>query len=336
METLSNYSNKYSRIVRYISGNMTKLEKVWFELIIAKDSEMKELVNEMKKDWNTTGEFLNQKNINPNKAWSNLYQRLENENLIPSTKEATISFIPQAYIKYAAIILLISIIGGVGGYKYFNPRQILLANTTNQNTLITTLPDGTTIYLAQNSTLAYPKRFVRGPRNVKLDGEAFFEVTKNPSKPFIIDTKAASVRVLGTSFNLKSTDSKSFELNVVEGKVGVNLNSKPNEKIIAIAGDRVLANNEALVKEHLSKVSTTKSTMIRLQFQDEQFENIIKVINKTYGSSIQLAGSALKERRISVTFENDISSIVNILSVSFNLELNRQPDSTIILSEKHE
>ena len=44
----------------------------------------------------------------------------------------------------------------------------------------------------------------------------------------------------------------------------------------------------------------------------------------------------LKNRKISVTFENDISSIVNILSVSFNLELIRQPDSTIILQEKHE
>lgn len=335
MEPNSIKPSNYSKMARYISGEMDWLERVWFILVFARNAHMKRLAEEMRNDWETTGNFLNSKNINTSKAWSKLYQRFENDNLIPNKQEQTIvRFNPQVYLKYAAVILFVITIAGIGGYKYYNPKLVTLANSSNQNTVITTLPDGTTIYLAQNSTLTYPNRFVGKKRNVKLEGEAFFEVAKNPNKPFIIDTKAASVKVLGTSFNLKSTSNSNFELNVVEGKVKVNLNSNRNENVIAIAGDKVMSKDNRLVMGKMVVPRTTKSTMIRLQFQDESLNNIINVINNTYGSKLLLLGENLKNKKISVTFENDISSIVNILSVSFNLELIHQPDSTIMLKEK--
>lgn len=336
MKSISNNTNRHIRLTRYIAGEMTKIEEYWFKAVIARNSEMKRLMNEMKKDWSITGEHLNQREINPNKAWSDLYQRLDQENLVPNERSTTIGFTPQIYLKYAAIAIIALLISGISGYKYFNPKQLALANNSSQNTIITTLTDGTIIYLAQNSTLTYPKRFTGKTRRVTLSGEAFFEVAKNAKKPFIIDTKAASVKVLGTSFNLKSTDSKNFELNVVEGKVGVNLNSNPSENIIAIAGDKVIANKEKLAKERTENIHTTKNKMVRLQFQDERFDNIINIINKTYGSNLELSGEKLKNKHISVTFENDISSIVNILSVSFNLELNHKSNGITTLSEKHE
>ncbi len=283
MKTISNNPNIHLKISRYITGDMTKIEKFWFERIIARNSEIKRLIREMKNDWDTTGEYLNKKRVNPNKAWSTLYQRLEQEQLLPEKEIETVKFTPQVYLKYAAVLAFAIILSGIGGYKYFNPSLISLANRSNQSTIIATLPDGTSIYLAQNSTLTYPKRFVGSKRSVKLNGEAFFEVAKNPQKPFIIETNTASVKVLGTSFNLKSTNAGNFELKVVEGKVGVNLNNNPKENIIAIAGDRVMANNEKLVKDRITKIRTTKNTMIRLQFQDENFENIINVINRNYG-----------------------------------------------------
>ena len=139
---------------------------------------------------------------------------------------------------------------------------------------------------------------------------------------------------MGTSFNLKSTNSTNFELSVVEGKVGVNLNSNKNENVVAIAGDKVITKDNKLIRERVLFFKTTKSSMVRLQFQDESLSSIINVINKTYGSNLKLSGDGLRNKKISVTFENDISSIVNILSVSFNLELIHQPDSSIILKEK--
>lgn len=327
--------NYYQRIARNIVGEMSWLEEQWFRLMLIGNPQMKKLAKEMREDWSVTGESVNHKSFNANKAWSNLYQRLESDSLIPEKENSNvILFKPYSYLKYAALVLFAVIFAGVGFYKYYNPELVAIFNSSPENTFITTLSDGTTIYLAQGSTLTYPKRFVGDNRKVKLDGEAFFDVAKNPKKPFLIDTKAASVKVLGTSFNLKSTNSKNFELSVVEGKVGVNLNSNVSENIVAIAGEKVLAKNDRLVRESFLSSQSIQSTMVRLQFQDESLINIISVINKTYGASIQLSGETLKTKRISVTFENDLGSIVNILSVSFNLEMIRQPDSTIILKER--
>lgn len=337
METNSIKPNNYRRLAKFVSGEMDWLERVWFNLVLAGNSNIKRLSEEMRNDWNTTGGYFNNMNINTSKAWSKLYQRLENDNLLPKKEERNlVRFKPQVYLKYAAVVLFAVIISGIGVYKYFNPKPVALANNSNQNTVITTLPDGTTIYLAQNSTITYAKRFVGKSRNVKLEGEAFFDVAKNPDKPFIIETKAATVKVLGTSFNLKSTNSTNFELSVVEGKVGVNLNSNKNENVIAIAGDKVMAKDNRLITEKMLSSKVAKNSMVRLQFQDESFENIIRIINKTYGSNLKLDGDKLKGRKISVTFENDISSIINILSVSFNLELKNQPDGAVILKEKDE
>lgn len=337
METNSIKPKNYRRVARFISGEMNWLERIWFDLVIAVNSDMKRLSEQMRNDWNTTGDYFNNMNINTRKAWSKLYQRLENDNLLPNKEEhALVRFKPQVYLKYAAVVLFALVISGIGGYKYFNPKLVALTNSSNQNTVITTLPDGSTIYLAQNSTITYAKRFVGKSRNVKLEGEAFFDVAKNPEKPFVIETKAASVKVLGTSFNLKSTNSENFELSVVEGKVGVNLNSNRAENIIALAGDLVMAKDNRLIRERVLSSKTAKSAMVRLQFQDENFENIIRIINKTYGSNLKLDGDKLKGRKISVTFENDVSSIINILSVSFNLELKNQPDGAVILKEKDE
>ncbi len=335
MKTTSNNSTINTRITRYISGEMTNIERLWFENIVTKNKKINRLVQEMKNDWTLTGKILDKK-IDTAKAWSNLYQKLETDNLLPQNNAGTIRLLTQGYLRYAAIVTVMLIISGIAAYQYLNPRSVLLTNNSNQNTLITTLPDGSTIYLAKNSTLNYPKRFVGKTREVKLNGEAFFEIAKDANHPFTIDTKAASVKVLGTSFNLKSNSDRDFELKVVEGKVGINLNINTKENIIATAGDMVIANNRRLIKTNQKISSTIKNTMLRLQFQNEPFINIINILNKTYGSNIVIEGNNLKERRITVMFENDISSIINILSVSFNLEIKHEKDGTITLSEKHE
>ena len=101
-----------------------------------------------------------------------------------------------------ALILL-----GVGAVVYLNLNRepaiaMVKLNTVNEtNTLITTLEDGSVIYLAQNSLFSYPQDFESASRNVELKGEAFFDIAPNPDKPFIIETGEALIQVLGTAFN---------------------------------------------------------------------------------------------------------------------------------------
>lgn len=319
----------YRKTAKMLSNEMNFVEKVAFKLFIRFSKKQTTLHRQITKDWKMMlMSKQNQPNFNENTAWESMAKRLTNEELLP--KKQPVLHAWTQYVKYAAAIVIIAI-STSAGYFYFNPKIVTITNEVGKNTIIKTLPDGTNIFLAQGSSFSYPAKFRGNRRNVKLNGEAFFEVAKNPKKPFIVETNKATVRVLGTSFNLKTNGN--FELEVVEGKVGVDVKNS-NRTIIALAGDKVIASREIVQKVKLSNMPTAIQRVKRLQFQDEMFQNIINVINRNYGSNIVLAGEDLKQRRISVTFENELSSIVNILSVSFNLQITRNNDGTVILSEK--
>lgn len=319
----------YRKTAKILSNEMNFAEKVAFKLFIRFSKKNTTLYRQITKDWKMM--LMNkqdQPEFNESIAWENMAKRLTNEELLPQKRPVLYAW--TQYVKYAAAIVIIAI-STSAGYFYFNPKIVTITNEVGKNTIIKTLPDGTNIFLAQGSSFSYPVKFRGNRRNVKLNGEAFFEVAKNPKKPFIVETNKATVRVLGTSFNLKTNGN--FELEVVEGKVGVDVKNS-NRTIIALAGDKVIASREIVQKVKLSNIPTAIQRVKRLQFQDEMFQNIINVINRNYGSNIVLAGEDLKQRRISVTFENELSSIVNILSVSFNLQITRNNDGTVILSEK--
>ena len=97
---------------------------------------------------------------------------------------------------------------------------MLMAQTTADETKVINLADGTIITLNENSTLSYPETFVTNDRQVVLNGEAYFEVESDPSRPFEVQTEKASVKVLGTVFNVRSIDTEDkIKVSVEEGKV---------------------------------------------------------------------------------------------------------------------
>ena len=98
----------------------------------------------------------------------------------------------------------------IGSYGYFLGRErtpettlLTLHNNEASTTLVTTLEDGSIVYLADNSQLSYPEHFQREKREVSLLGNALFDVSGNKERPFLIETEQARIEVLGTSFNIK-------------------------------------------------------------------------------------------------------------------------------------
>lgn len=135
------------------------------------------------------------------------------------------------YIKYgiaaASIILLIGI--GLIGNKYFSQTEeenIFYTEiyTAHSQTREIVLSDGTVVVLNACSHLSYPEKFKGSERIIKLEGEAYFRVTKNAQQPFIINTRKFDVQVLGTSFNVKAYDGDEIQtINVESGKVRVDM-----------------------------------------------------------------------------------------------------------------
>lgn len=196
------------------------------------------------------------------------------------------------------------------------------------------LPDGTRVWLNAASRITYAKDFGGAAgREVTLSGEAFFDVTHNPAKPFVIHTARVDIRVLGTSFNIKSYPSeKTTEAVLVRGSIEVDIRSKGNKKIILKPNEKLVVDNEdsasllpRTVVHHSgvliphSPVTILKpnyepitGTMIetswvnnKLIFQDETFEELARQMERWYGVRIGFSRPELEQLQFTGSFEQE-------------------------------
>jgi len=114
------------------------------------------------------------------------------------------------------------------------------------------LPDGSLVRLNSSSSLTYDKNFGKNIREVSLTGEAFFDVTKDSSHPFIIHTNVIDIKVLGTAFNVKSyPNDPNTETSLIRGKVEVTVKNRSNEKIYLQPNEKLVVANNTTVNRTL-------------------------------------------------------------------------------------
>ena len=195
-----------------------------------------------------------------------------------------------------------------------------------------TLGDGTRVELNARTTLAV--ELGRSERHVKLStGEAFFSVSKDPSRPFIVETPAGSVRVTGTHFNVRAESAAELEVTVVEGSVQVRPESPPapvplvaNDRLTARAG---IVSKTVLSADELDAALAWRQGQIvldRVPLRD-LFERFAHYHGVTIiPSSTVLAQDNSASGRISI---DDLESFLNELKASHNLRITHEPSGTI-------
>jgi transmembrane sensor len=196
------------------------------------------------------------------------------------------------------------------------------------------LPDGSSVWLNSSSKLVYSnEHFGVGVREVSLVGEAYFDVVKNPNKPFIIHTAKMDIRVLGTAFNVKCyPGEKTTETSLIRGSVEVTLKDR-QEKIIMKPNDKLILNNDdnkplkkidapsrqpvteknnpIIELSHLtifqkdSSIVETGWVENRLIFSDERLDEIAKKMERWYGVTIVIANEKLKKELLTGSFEKE-------------------------------
>jgi ferric-dicitrate binding protein FerR (iron transport regulator) len=181
------------------------------------------------KQWKELRNMTSEKEIDVDKAWNNVYSRLNENGLKTNNGPARISFMRSTFMRVAAVALIILSLGTTVVYLNNNgtfSKKITLATGDEQKNLLVALPDGSRIFLNRNTEFSYRANFGKHRRDVRLTGEAFFEISDEASKPFIIDAGNAKVKVVGTSFNVITENSESaVEVYVKTGKVMLSDNS---------------------------------------------------------------------------------------------------------------
>lgn len=197
------------------------------------------------------------------------------------------------------------------------------------------LPDSSSIYVNSGSSVSYPIRFTKKERYVELDGEAFFEVAKDPKRPFIVHTDFFDVNVLGTSFNVKSYPEDSLAIvSLVSGKIEFSINDSMDKYILS-------PNEQATISKTTGKIEiqtvntdyTTGWKDGKLSFFKTNFKAICKMLERRYGYNIIIRNPELYDIILTGSFSNNenifqvLSAVKHTVDMHYVLE---NPDTIVI------
>ncbi|HBG24503.1 MAG: hypothetical protein A2X17_04275 [Bacteroidetes bacterium GWF2_41_61] len=275
------------------------------------------------------------KNINnkTDAAWSKLHNRLESEGLLEVKSERNIirAFANSTALRVAAALVIL--IGATLYLSVFNKgSQTLLSlhNSEESSIVATTLEDGSTVFLAKNTTLSYPRHFDKSRREVRLEGNAYFEISKNPEKPFIVETELITIEVLGTSFNVTVSDTPMPSIAVNTGKVSVTLKSN-GQRVTLLAGESGVVSSGSLKSIPTEDLEQFRLYMNRIHFKDEKLSDVVRIINKNSPELYIELAPEIEERLITATFTgNSPDTMAQLICVALNLNYTVQTGKILI------
>lgn len=249
----------------------------------------------------------------------------------------TLPLVTFAVLRRIAAILVVGTAVGIFFYEHYydSPgdgsrlsaaagEEIRVGESNAPSTLY--LADGTVVWLKAGSTLQFPETFEGDVREVALTGEAFFDVAKNPEKPFVIHSANFTTRVLGTTFNVRAYgNEESQEVVVVTGRVVVSVNKPssanvsevvlhPNQKVVYSARNNSLV--EYPVAESATSVAAGKQ---KLAFDETRLEDIIKVLDAAFGVNISVSEERMNRCVITADLTGETLAVdLEILSRAMN------------------
>ena len=208
-------------------------------------------------------------------------------------------------LRVAAVILVMFL---VGGYIYVRKmEEIRLANNivtvpVGQRVNLQ-LPDGTSVWLNASSEIIYPAYFSGSTREIHLNGEAYFEVEHNASKPFIVHTETFDIKVLGTKFNVEAYKGmEGFTTALMEGSVEVTDRKNKDKSVRLYPAQKVAYRNGELCKSPIDNYDVYRWREGLICFKETRFADLMRQLEKNYGVRILINNEAVKEKVFSGKF----------------------------------
>ncbi|GAA4395782.1 hypothetical protein GCM10023187_03130 [Nibrella viscosa] len=239
----------------------------------------------------------------------------------------------RTYWRAAAMIALVCTLGWLAFQKYLNKPEpaavaIQSVTTTNQKQE-RTLPDGTKVTLNRGSRLSFPQEFSGDSREVTLSGEAFFEVTPDPARPFRIRAKGTTVQVLGTSFSVRAYD-ENVKVAVRTGKVKFTA----KQKEVTLVKNETAAFDAA--GDTIRKLPKLDANLFayktgQLVFKDERLSDVVRTLNEVYQADIHLSNPGLQNCRLTVRFDNQsLDYVLTVTAETLGLRVRREGTRTVL------
>ncbi|MGI5914506.1 MAG: FecR family protein [Bacteroidales bacterium] len=195
-----------------------------------------------------------------------------------------------------------------------------------------TLGDGTRVWLNAGSTLVFPGQFIGNTREVRLNGEGYFDISYNPENPFVVKTSRFDVKALGTSFNLMAYEgSPIFETMLLEGTVEITGEEYPN-KIMLNPEEKVTLTGEKLVVSPIVNMEHLSWKDGIIYFDDETFGDLINRLKLYFDVNIEVQNKEIFNKTYSGKFrtKDGIVHILNVFKLRHNFDFTIDEDTNTI------
>lgn len=237
------------------------------------------------------------------------------------------------WVTAACAVLLLSIIS----YQFFfttdsTAIQAVATNTFPDDVRLLRLPDGTRVWVNQNTHIEYPKEFEGDVRKVTLKGEAFFEVAKDPSKPFIITSGTITTTVLGTSFNVKAYAGKAAEVRVRSGKVKVE--GLKNTVLLERGYAALYTPDSKLTRRQITQLEPDwKKTL--LDIDGLTLEQLIRELSLAHNLTVEYSSNDLKDLKIKGTLDtrHGVDEMLQTIAFALDITIIAKPNNTYTISK---
>ena len=303
---------------KFISGKCTKEEEKEVRDILLRPEGRQLLENMLDKEWTDfSADAPSQTEID---EWQTAFEKKKERHMKSRRLKSVYKW--SAVAAAACLIPIFIFILPAGQLQFqqaiarLNSAEI---STSQGETTTINLADGTSVFLGPESRLTYPKKFDAATREVSIEGEAFFDVAKNPAKPFIVHTGDVSTKVLGTSFKVNAHKDLPLSVSLVTGKVELLRNENGDSRMLAALtpGKRVdydaASGSVELSDFHTEDIARWKEG--QLIFRGSPFNEIRRSIESWYGVRITVENPAWENKKLQlfINGKNDINEALETI-----------------------
>lgn len=318
---------------------------------LALSEENKAFLNELEAAWVESGKLkIKPVVVDVDSAWSKLSAKMDAEEKPDSYEKPKadekpvvelrperkgVSRFTQTFLRIAAVVVLAVGLWAIRTAILKPQLQIFASEDSIQEI---DLVDGSTVSMNENTRITVPEKFTENTRELKLKGEAFFKIEPDKEKPFIIRAEDAYIKVLGTSFNVKTQEaSKDVEVYVEEGVVmlyTIDSETKDTASVLLNVGETGMYDGES---KEVIKLGETDAEVLywlnkTLIFKETDLGRVFEILEISFDVSIGLEDETVENCMLNATFKNEkIDYILEVITLTFGLELEKTDEQTYFI-----
>jgi transmembrane sensor len=275
------------------------------------------------KQWKQLRNMNSDNEIDVDKAWNSLYTRLNEMRPGITNIQSGMGIFRSALFRIAAVVILVLGLGYALVYMNnsgYLSKKITIATNIDQKNIVVDLPDGSKIFLNRNTEFSYRANFGKLRREVRLSGEAFFNISSDATKPFSIDAGKARIKVVGTSFNIITENAESaVEVYVKTGKVILSDNSGNKSLLLEPEFVGTMDSKTSSKKINTDPNYTSWNTGY-LDYKRQKLEVVFKDLKRVYNMDIVADDPGILEYPWTSPIDNEPQdTIIRLICGTFNL-----------------